>query len=619
MSIALTTIKFVLFFLSEFGYVRMCERFFKADKKLIWTMVFCGNILILYLFVYLRWLNQAADTMFYFGLGLFIIELILFIRKPKFDVSIQLYSLWMLFYGVMLGTTLLTSHLVHYDNFSHWAVIVKYLYTQGQLPAAGTKIISFTSYPVGSSLFIYYVTHLVGFQPGIMLVAQFLLLFSCMMALFTVVRDESRALVTMILCTIITLFNYFNIAIRMNNLLVDFVLPMLTLAAIAGIYRYRHQVTLMTVNTILIGATIAIVKNNGIIFDLIILGYYAFQLFSHSRSIKTIIQKSVNFVIVIAGIYIPLYVWNQHVKTTFPISKHEVSVHSYEKIFGSKSPEVIHRIIHKFVTSVFSFTSLSTKGVILINLILIISLLIFHFVVKKRTHLLRTLLFTDLTIVLYYVGIFLMFLVSMPTPEALQLAGFERYASSIVILGLGTSAMVLVREIDAGLYEQNIMLRNYRSYRNIHTKKLYQYSSMALLFVSILMALSENNGIRYNERQYHKTEPYRVEKITGDHMKLNNTHYLIVSTDAADVNSYLTAYAGKYYLYSPNVDAQENFIMDDDQFVALLKRYQEVVILQRHFTFNAMTKKIYHRSYGAGIYSTKDILSQKVYVNDVNK
>lgn len=616
MSILFTTIKFILFFLSELGFVRTIERLTKADKRLTWVMVFCANILFLYVFVYFKLLNQAANTMFYLGLLLCLIQLVLFLRHPKFEISFQLYDLWLVFYGVMLGSTLLSCHLAHYDNFSHWAVIVKFLYTQGQLPGAADKIISFTSYPVGSSLFVYYVTHLVGFQPGIMLVAQFLLLFSCMVSMFTVVRDESRALVTLMLCTIITLFNYFNIAIRMNNLLVDFLLPMLTLAGIAGIYRYKHQIRLMTINTLLIGAVLTIVKNNGIIFVVILMGYYAYQLFANSRSIQTVIKKALNFVIVLVAIYLPLWVWNKHVKATFPISKHEVSLNSYEKIFGSKSPETIHKILHKFVTSVFSFQSLSTKGVILINLILIISLLVIHFIVKKKTYLLRTLIATDITIVLYYVGILLMFLVSMPTPEALQLAGFERYASSIIILGLGTSAMVLAREIDAGLFEQNIMLRNYRSYRNIHTKKLYQYTSMALLFISVLMALSENNGIRYNEHQYPHTEPYRVEHMVGDRMKLNHKHYLIVSTNAADTDSYLTAYAGKYYLYSPNVDAQENFVIDDDQFVGLLKQYDEIIILKRHFTFNAMTKKIYHKTYGLGIYSSKSITDQKTYVSD---
>ncbi|MFW3480831.1 hypothetical protein ACRCJP_08645 [Aerococcus urinaeequi] len=41
-----------------------------------------------------------------------------------------------------------------------------------------------------------------------------------------------------------------------------------------------------------------------------------------------------------------------------------------------------------------------------------------------------------------------MFLFSMSTEEVLYLAGFDRYASSIVILALGLAMMFLAREID---------------------------------------------------------------------------------------------------------------------------------------------------------------------------
>lgn len=614
----LITLRFAALFLSTLGYVSTAKRYTKVDSKLIWIMVFAGNILVLYFAAYFKLLNLAANVMFGIGLLLFLVELFLYFKYPHGRIPIQLHYLWLTFYGIMLGATLLSSHLEHYDNFSHWAVIVKFLYTQGQLPGASDTIISFTSYPMGSSLFIYYVTHIVGFQAGIMLFAQFILLFSCMVSMFAVIRDESRALITMMMCTMITIFNYFNIAIRMNNLLVDFLIPMLTIAAISGIYRYRHQIGLMTLHAAMLGAVIGMVKNNGIIFSVIVIGYYAYEIFYNSKTVKAIIKSIISLIVMIAETLIPIMIWNYHVKSTFKASKHEVSVKSYETIFGDKSAHTIHSIIHHYLTSIFSFSSLSTRGIILVNLILLITFFIIRYRIKHKTSTLKALIAIDVTIILYYVGILLMFLVSMPTAEALQLAGFERYASSIVILALGVTAMVLAREFDASLYEQNIMLRNYRSYKTITTKKTYQYTSMGLIFIATLMALSENNGIRYNEKLYNKTEPYRVENMTGNRMKLNRTRYLIVSTDAADVNSYMTAYVGKYYLFSPNVDAKEFFVMDDDQFVALLKGYDKVIILKRHFTFNAMTQKIYHKKYGPGIYSTKQILDQKTFVKDTN-
>ena len=52
---------------------------------------------------------------------------------------------------------------------------------------------------------------------------------------------------------------------------------------------------------------------------------------------------------------------------------------------------------------------------------------------KYKKFVLLTWGFVDISIVTYYIGILLMYLTAMPTDEALELAGFERYASSIVI------------------------------------------------------------------------------------------------------------------------------------------------------------------------------------------
>lgn len=101
---------------------------------------------------------------------------------------------------------------------------------------------------------------------------------------------------------------------------------------------------------------------------------------------------------------------------------------------------------------------------------MIVAYLIIRFKVKRKNPILWQLLLIDEIVVVYYLGIYAMFLFSMPTEEALYLAGFDRYASSIVILALGLPMMFLAREIDYSLYEQNVAKRNFKSYKNIQTK-----------------------------------------------------------------------------------------------------------------------------------------------------
>ena len=54
---------------------------------------------------------------------------------------------------------------MHYDNFSHWALIVKSMSLTNSFPSFKTDVIMFTSYPPGSAVFIYYFINIIkGFR-----------------------------------------------------------------------------------------------------------------------------------------------------------------------------------------------------------------------------------------------------------------------------------------------------------------------------------------------------------------------------------------------------------------------------------------------------------------------
>ena len=52
-----------------------------------------------------------------------------------------------------ISASLIETRFVHYDNFSHWAVVVKYMLATNRIPDAASAIIDFKSYPLGSSSF----------------------------------------------------------------------------------------------------------------------------------------------------------------------------------------------------------------------------------------------------------------------------------------------------------------------------------------------------------------------------------------------------------------------------------------------------------------------------------
>lgn len=599
--------RLILFICSIYGFKWLLQQFLGFDPRIGWVAACCLNILILYFGAFAGMLEATANTLAIVGWLLAGYALYRNFRQNQpVRPKITLITVGLLFYFLLFAYTLLNTQLEHYDNFSHWATIVKFLHTESRLPTAADTIISFGSYPLGSSLFVYYATKMAGFSDGVMLIGQFLLIYSCVIALFAPIRDESRTLVVAMNFSLLAIFNYFNISIRMNNLLVDFLLPLLTLAGIAGIYSMRKNIKALSVYFILIVSVLSLIKNSAIFFVGILFIYYLYTVVGSRKRFGKIWHLPINVLAVFGVSLVPYIMWAIHVGKQFSSSKHAVSLSGYQQIFLEKDASTTAEITGKFVAALTDLSSIPSQGILLFNFVMIGSYIIIRFFVKRNNSILRCTVFVDLIIVAYYIGIYFMFLFSMPTEEALVLAGFERYASSIIIFSLGVAMMVLSREIDYSLFEQGIQSRNHRSFKNLTTKKVYQLSSMGLLFFAAIMLLSENNGMKYNNTMYKNSVPYAFSEITANQMTMNSERYLVISADKEAVENYLISYVGKYYLYSPNVDVVENVMMDDEFFLNMMQKYDKIVVLDDHYTFNAMTQKLIHTHFEPGIYDVDE-------------
>jgi hypothetical protein len=264
---------------------------------------------------------------------------------------------------------------------------------------------------------------------------------------------------------------------------------------------------------------------------------------------------------------------------------------------------------------------------------------------KHKKEIFWTWFFIDMSFVTYYISILLMYLTAMPTEEALQLAGFERYASSMVIFSFGYMVMALAWEMDECLYEQTFSRRNAKSYKSLFNKRLYQYATLVLSIYAVGMFLSENNSIVFNNNQETNKVSKELHQLVGNKMDDSKDRILVVTTDKGNVDSFFIQYASRYYLWDVNVDARENFVsadkeflelmksyndsatsyylwnenidtrddftFSDKDFITLLKTYDKVLILEDHYTFNALTKKLFGRTYSPGLYKTSDILNGK--------
>lgn len=605
----MTILRISLLIFSLYGGSRIFYDRFKINHEFSYLSFICTVILGLYVAAFFSYLEIVAYLVFAISFSYGVYSLISDVKAKKISFSnIQIVHVWFIFYCILIGNVLMKTQLEHYDNFSHWAVIIKFLFTEGGLPTAQDTIISYTSYPMGSSLFVYYAVLIAGFRDGVMLLGQFMLIASALYAMFALIRDKSRGLIVTAMIAGIACFNYFNIAIRMNNLLVDFLLPLIALAGVAMVRVKRKEPVKLSIMVFLITAVLNLIKTSGLFFSAVVLIYYLYEMIRMIPFVKRKLKLlSISLGTVVMA-HLPVIYWNYYVKTNFPVTKHEVDLSAYQSIFDAKDANVTQEILDKLLAYLMNIENLATQGFILFNLLLLVGYLVIRFALKRRNSLLKMLILGDIISALYYLGILMMFLFSMPVDEAIQLAGIERYASSIVILNLGLAIYALARETDYSFYEQNIELRSYRSFKSLYTKQLYQYSSIAFSFFAVMFMFSEVNGMKYNNAFFGDSIPAQFIRTSGHQFDLNDDAYLVVSTDQENVMNYYTGFVGMYYLYSSHVTAREDFRITTEEFKELLNDYDQLVLLDDHWTFNAMMEQTSGNTLEPGIYEVEEIL-----------
>ena len=616
MAMLLTLLRLTAFLLSAVGYVALARAYWKITPRASYIFVFSAQALIIYFAGLAGVLSYAAYVLF--GGGIVLLIALILNKKIKLAYNTSSLSAINLAFIAVFGAitaSLIDTFFVHYDNFSHWAVVVKYMLVTDRFPDAASAIIDFKSYPLGSSSFLYYVGKIVGNGEGVMLVGQAILLFAGFYAVFGAIRDQKRFMLAALLGLGCSTMAYFNISVRINNLLVDFLLPVLALAAVGVLLVERKRFFTACLAVLPVLGLLVIVKNTGIIFALfgfVFLLYRSVQFQNADAKLRPFFWGALLTIVLSV---VPLVLWNMHTAAAFPTDagKFSYDFQSLSSFTLDKTPEQITYIVQLFLYTATQLSQLPTLGFVLFNGIAIISYLVARFVFHKKWKLLGTLLLLDLAVVLYYGGILAMYILSMPLDEALRLAGFERYASSMILFFIGAITMRGTMDAEGSFYQQQGERRDYRAFRSLTTKNIYQAATVALSMAAGLILLSELNGMNSIRADYPESLPARVSTLTGDNWSQpdNNTRYLFYSSDKNnEVSSYELPYVGRYFLFASQVDAVSQFA--DDAFMGQIQTYDKFVILESTPAIQAYMQAHANLPGELGIYDVRETFPEAV-------
>lgn len=572
-------------------------------KKINYYFAPLFTISIITLIVYtaglLKVLLPASIILYMLGFVL----MIYFLLTKEWKNYVQWISLPNLCF--LIGSTiflnfLLHANFIHYDNFSHWAIIIKNILKTNAFPTINSTVIDFKNYPLGTCSWIYYGCLFLGHAQSTMLFLQGLIIFSSFYCLFGIIEEKKRFLLYSFLAAGCSLLSIFNITIRINNLLVDFILPTMCLASIAIIYTYRNDLKKAWILIPILGL-LTIIKSTGSLFVLIAIIYYMYI------SMK---QKKLKYSLILVTSYLPILFWQIHMKLEFVGIKNKFDLASASA--ANKSTDDIIKICKLYVQTCFDVSSRQTLGVLCFDVAVLVVCILNYKIWHKQLKLIYTTICLNIMLVLYYIGILAMYIFSMPLDEALYLAGFERYSSSIVVLFCGCIMLCATIDLSNAFSIKMGNHYNYKAFHSIKTKQYYQIAVIITLVICTITLISEYNGLVYNQNQYKQSLPYKVMKVTDDNWNKKNDidhhKYLVYASDVdSQVTNYYLQYITRYMLFADHVDGICLFY--EDNIVNLLNNYDYLIIVESDKNEKHLLKKYFNVDGKEAVYKVEDLFS----------
>ena len=325
----------------------------------------------------------------------------------------------------------------HYDNFSHWGLVVRIMLQENRLPSFVDSFLKHQSYPMGTSIFIYYFCRLVSPAESMMMFAQQIMQLSCLFSLCALIRRKN------VLYSIIAVAAYSVYAtvanVSLYDLLVDTVLPVAAVSAFLLIIIYHNQPQKLSVCLSIMLAWIVSIKNSGLFF-------YAVSILMLIRiSCKNRYNPKMLSVPVIFP-PVMVYLWKRHISYAFSsglTTAHSMSLSNFKATYAQKSAQSIADIFSQYFEKMMSYENYTfpyLRVIVLATVVFAIFLLCCVAAKKEKEYIVQGIRNWFLIVgffVAYHIGMSAMYVFSMPAGEAAYLAGFDRYHYTIEIFCYG--------------------------------------------------------------------------------------------------------------------------------------------------------------------------------------
>lgn len=566
----------IAFWLSCFGHMFFLKKKTKLPYIFILPIIFTLIGIIMFLAGILNMMKEVSLVLCLGGVIFFAWSLWKKEIEWKKLLSVNFIILMVVF--IYITVVCGRMRLLHYDNFSHWGLIVKTMFIRDGLPNFENAILEFKNYQPGSACFIYYFGLLTGKTEGSMIIAQNYLLVAYMFSLLVFTDGKKKnnkknyafkALV--VVCYLFFLFGN----IEFYNLLVDTLIASMSICSFVVLYYFRDDLKRAFIYSLPISIYLFLVKNTGIVLvcfnclSLLLIG------FKNKQFKKSFVYAVLTGLITVAFFYI----WSKHVSYVYGAgslaSKHSLSTANMLVELRSKGWHGIYEFCVLYVKHFIDFANnLPNKYMIGINILLVIMIALFK---KHRKEFGFSLVLCDVIYLLYYGILGVMYLLSMPWGEASYLAGFDRYMLTIIFVIIGIVLITFFNVTEA-----------------------IKAKSKKPLVLSILMIvlcvwfnfdyISNNYKVFLGEQNYEETSAHYFDDILDSDMYTSDevSYYYIYAPVTSNGDSGYLKYLAKFKLNTykvlvvKDIAGIENDIvnLDDDYNIKLIVFDEDEAILK---------------------------------------
>jgi hypothetical protein len=580
------------------GYAALIYHKFKINSAFIPVTIITSITGIVYIFGLANQLELSVQIINIAGLLLFIYFIVQALRKNfsmKFFLcpAIIFFLIGALYFGFLLKDL----SYFHYDNFTHFGKIVKEMFYFDSLPNMNTTI-TFQNYPPATAIFIYYFCKIIGYSEGHALVAQAILVIS-ILATFLWKDNFKKVFFNFLSFTIIfitiSMLSFDDTTLHIYNLLVDGILGFLASASIIVTYYYRNDIKKNVFVNLPLLSFLVLTKDSGKLFFFICILFVLFsntQLKAFKKNIK---ELKIILPLIILLVWVPLLFsssWANYVKKAYPSTAYEsnkfaISKSKLKETYNSHSHEFVKTLPAKFINRVFDIHSINTQLLISVNAISILISIIYYIFLKKRASLqLKALALSNCMLVAYLIGEFLMYLLIMPEAEAVNLASFDRYFCSAIILFAST-------QLICGINSINKLLEHITTANNTNKRKPLFEKSLLLLICCIIILPNfyivrtgmKQLFIRPNEQEFRRIDVKKACEKVKNYLGRDES-ILIYNGDKDNTTGFYLA-LGKYEMLTNDLNVIDVNLINSDKkkFLDFLAKRNYIIMAENDEIF----------------------------------